>query len=93
MSGRFWGRWKVEIGSLCEQCSKKLFSQLKAKNLQELRKDARMHACLEMHVTVVRVPEVDIRKVKRDVGKNEGGFGVREVVPCIWRQTRSTRYG
>jgi len=71
MSGRFWGRWTAEISSLCEQCSEKAVFLTKYKKLAGTTKRC-THACLEMHVTVVRIPEVDVGKVKGDGGENEG---------------------
>jgi len=41
-------------------------------------------AGLEVQVTVVRIPEVDVGKVREMAERMRVGFRVRECVPCIW---------
>jgi len=39
---------------------------------------------LEVEVTVVTIPEVDVSRVREMAERMEVGFRVREYMPCIW---------
>jgi TatD family-associated radical SAM protein len=39
---------------------------------------------LEVEVTVVRIPEVDVGRVREIAERMGVGFRVREYIPCIW---------
>ncbi|UCC33290.1 MAG: radical SAM protein [Candidatus Bathyarchaeota archaeon] len=39
---------------------------------------------LEIEITVVRIPEVDVREVREIAKRREVEFRVREYIPCIW---------
>ncbi|UCE43852.1 MAG: radical SAM protein [Candidatus Bathyarchaeota archaeon] len=41
-------------------------------------------AGLEIEITVVRIPEVDVREVREIAKRREVEFRVREYLPCIW---------
>ena len=41
-------------------------------------------AGLEVEVTVVRIPEVDVGRVREMAERMGVGFRVREYIPCVW---------